>query len=182
MTPLAKLTTAKQAVALTSEVLEAFGGAGYVEDTGLPRILRDAQVLPIWEGTTNVLSLDVLRVLGRGGSLEPVEREVRSRVEHAPGELETAARAAVGAVAHAQAWVERAAEAGLPALEAGARRFALTLGRALELALLVDHATWAIEKEQDRRHAAAARRLARNGVDLIVDDIDAADTRALAND
>ena len=62
LTPIMKLTTGKQAVAVASEVLEAFGGAGYVEDTGLPTILRDAQVLPIWEGTTNVLSLDVLRV------------------------------------------------------------------------------------------------------------------------
>ncbi len=58
LTPLAKLTTAKQAVAVASEVIEAFGGAGYVEDSGLPLLLRDAQVLPIWEGTTNVLALD----------------------------------------------------------------------------------------------------------------------------
>lgn len=43
--PIAKLTTGKQAVAVTSEALEAFGGAGYVEDTGLPRMLRDAQTL-----------------------------------------------------------------------------------------------------------------------------------------
>ncbi len=63
LTPLAKLTTARQAVAVTSECLEAFGGAGYLEDTGLPVLLRDAQVLTIWEGTTNVLSLDVLRTL-----------------------------------------------------------------------------------------------------------------------
>ena len=62
-TPLAKLYTGKKVVALVSEVLEVFGGAGYVEDTGLPKILRDAQVLSIWEGTTNVLSLDVLRAL-----------------------------------------------------------------------------------------------------------------------
>ena len=61
--PLAKLFTAKMAVSAASEVLECFGGAGYVEDTGLPVLLRDSQVLPIWEGTTNVLSLDVLRVL-----------------------------------------------------------------------------------------------------------------------
>ena len=45
---------------MASEALEAFGGAGYVEDTGLPTLLRDAQVLPIWEGTTNVLALDAL--------------------------------------------------------------------------------------------------------------------------
>ena len=46
-----------------SEVLEAFGGAGYVEDTGLPLLLRDSQVLPIWEGTTNILVLDTFRAL-----------------------------------------------------------------------------------------------------------------------
>ena len=63
LTPLAKLTTAKQAVALASEVVESFGGAGYVEDTGIPVLLRDSQVLSIWEGTTNVLALDALRAL-----------------------------------------------------------------------------------------------------------------------
>ncbi|HMI44326.1 MAG TPA: acyl-CoA dehydrogenase family protein, partial [Gemmatimonadaceae bacterium] len=54
--PVVKLYTAKQAIAVASEALEAFGGAGYVEDTGIPRLLRDAQVLSIWEGTTNILS------------------------------------------------------------------------------------------------------------------------------
>ena len=67
--PLAKLTTGKLAVASASEYLECFGGAGYVEDTGIPRLLRDAQVLPIWEGTTNVLAVDVLRALRRDPGL-----------------------------------------------------------------------------------------------------------------
>src|SRR5690242_12738753 len=62
LTPVMKLTTGKQAVAVASEVLEMFGGAGYVEDTGLPVLLRVSKVLPIWEGTTNVLALDTLRV------------------------------------------------------------------------------------------------------------------------
>jgi len=53
-----KLFTAKEAVALISEGIEAFGGLGYMENTRIPVILRDAQVLPIWEGTTNILSLD----------------------------------------------------------------------------------------------------------------------------
>jgi alkylation response protein AidB-like acyl-CoA dehydrogenase len=64
---LVKLYTARQAVAGASETIEAFGGAGYMEDTGIARILRDAQVLSIWEGTTNVLSLDALRVLAKPG-------------------------------------------------------------------------------------------------------------------
>src|SRR5262249_39306737 len=71
LTPVVKLYTARQAIALASEVLEAFGGAGYVEDTGLPRLLRDAQVLSIWEGTTNVLSLDTLRAIEKDGAFEP---------------------------------------------------------------------------------------------------------------
>ncbi|MFP5519843.1 MAG: acyl-CoA dehydrogenase family protein [Bdellovibrionia bacterium] len=61
LTPVAKLYCGKQVVAVCSEVVEAFGGAGYIEDTGLPKLLRDAQTLAIWEGTTNVLSLDLLR-------------------------------------------------------------------------------------------------------------------------
>jgi alkylation response protein AidB-like acyl-CoA dehydrogenase len=73
---LAKLYTAKQAVAVVSEAVECFGGQGYMEDTGLPRLLRDAQVLPIWEGTTSVLSLDVLRVLHRSESLDALGAEL----------------------------------------------------------------------------------------------------------
>ena len=73
---LAKLYTAKQAVAVASEAIECFGGQGYMEDTGLPRMLRDAQVLPIWEGTTSVLALDVLRVLHKSDVLDAVAGEL----------------------------------------------------------------------------------------------------------
>ena len=45
LTPVAKLYTAKKCMAVTSEGLECFGGQGYIEDTGLPAILRNAQVL-----------------------------------------------------------------------------------------------------------------------------------------
>ena len=58
MTPVLKLFTAKECVGLVSEALESFGGIGYTENSRIPVILRDAQVLPIWEGTTNILSLD----------------------------------------------------------------------------------------------------------------------------
>jgi putative acyl-CoA dehydrogenase len=48
LNPVIKLWSAKQALALVSEVIESFGGAGYIEDTGLPKLFRDAQVFPIW--------------------------------------------------------------------------------------------------------------------------------------
>ena len=50
MMPVAKMFCGKKVVANTSECIECFGGQGYIEDTGIPGFLRDAQVLPIWEG------------------------------------------------------------------------------------------------------------------------------------
>jgi acyl-CoA dehydrogenase len=167
LTPIAKLTTAKQAVAVTSEAIECCGGAGYVEDTGLPRVLADAQVLPIWEGTTNVLSVDTLRALAKGGAFEAVEAEVK---EHLAGVtdagLAAPRRAAEAAIAHALAWSQQAMSA--PAvLEAGARRLAMTLGRTLELAYLCHHAQWCLDSGRGGRAAAAARRFAHAGVDQL---------------
>jgi acyl-CoA dehydrogenase len=167
LTPLAKLTTARQAVAVASEVVEAFGGAGYVEDTGIPTLLRDAQVLSIWEGTTNVLSLDTLRALESAGGMETVRAEVeRCAAEVIDPALVPVVRAAAGAVAGAEAWLEDAVRAGRAEVEAGARRFALTLGRALEAALLASHAQWEAGRGEEDA-ARAARRLALNGLDLV---------------
>ncbi len=179
LTPTVKLVTAKQAVALASEALEAFGGAGYVEDTGLPRLLRDAQVLPIWEGTTNVLSLDLVRVLSKGNGLRGIEEEVRACVADCPTSLRAPAEMAVRAVEHAEAWLRSAVREGPNALEAGARRLALTVGRALELGLLVREATRSTPHGDDAKPAAAARRFARAGVDLVVDEPLESDARVL---
>jgi alkylation response protein AidB-like acyl-CoA dehydrogenase len=167
--PIAKLTTGKQAVAVTSEAIEACGGAGYIEDTGLPRILADAQVLPIWEGTTNVLSLDTLRALGKGGALEAIQGELDRNLGGVsdPG-LARPAEVARAALRHAIAWA-RSAQPDPERLEAGARRLAMTLGRSLSLALLTGHAQWCLESGHGGRAAAAARRFALTGVDLISD-------------
>ena len=167
LTPLAKLTTARQAVAVASEVVEAFGGAGYVEDTGIPTLLRDAQVLSVWEGTTNVLSLDTLRAMESAGGIDPVRAEVeRCAAQVADPALVLIIRASIQAVERAEAWLEDAMRGGRAEVEAGARRFALTLGRALEVALLASHAQW--ETERGERDAAlAAWRLAAHGIDQI---------------
>jgi len=167
--PIAKLVTAKQAVAVTSEAIEACGGAGYVEDTGLPRILADAQVLPIWEGTTNVLSLDTLRALGKGGAFEALDAELERSLAAAtdPG-LAQPAQVARAGLRHATAWAREAMSQPVR-LEAGARRFAMTLGKSLELALLVEHAQWCLDHGFGPRTAAAARRFAQGGVDQLND-------------
>jgi alkylation response protein AidB-like acyl-CoA dehydrogenase len=168
VTPLAKLTTARQAVQVASEALECFGGAGYVEDTGLPRLLRDAQVLPIWEGTTNVLALDTLRALAAEGSGAALAGELRRLAADARDPaLRPPVEAALAAAERARAFLDTAKD---PAVrEAGARGVALTLGRALEVLLLASHAQWCLDTGRGRRALAAARRLARNGVDLVAE-------------
>ncbi|HET6610981.1 MAG TPA: acyl-CoA dehydrogenase family protein [Kofleriaceae bacterium] len=169
LTPIAKLTTAKQAVAIASETLESFGGAGYIEDTGLPRILADAQVMPIWEGTTNVLSLDTLRALAQPGAGQALAEEIEARVSSATQPaLKAAGEIARRAFGHALSWAQSAAE-DRPRMEAGARRFALTLGRSLELSLLIDHASWCLDHGRSPRAAAAAQRFSRTTIDHIDD-------------
>jgi acyl-CoA dehydrogenase len=95
--------------------------------------------------------------------------------------LAHAARTAREAASHADAWLRAAAGEGQAALEAGARRFSMTLGRALALALLTRHAQWSLDKERDPRAAAAARRFAHTAIDLISDQ-DPEDAATLLSD
>jgi hypothetical protein len=181
MTPATKLMTAKQAVAGLSEVCEAFGGAGYIEDTGIPTLLRDAQVLPIWEGTTNVLALDVVRVLGQIGGLQPWLVALRAlTAQVTANELEPVVKSVRETATRTAEWLVQYSKSR-DALAAGARGLALTLGRTLALALLARHADWTMRAESDPRPMAAARRFARLGINRLVDPA-AVEARMLASD
>ncbi len=164
LTPVAKLYTGKQAVAVTSEALEAFGGAGYIEDTGVPRLLRDAQVLPIWEGTTNVLSLDLLRAMSTGDGLRPLIAEVRRRLDGVaagavaaePELSELIARLRDGATA-LEEWERRLGDTGRDAVEVQARPLAYAVARLYTGTLLLDLAAWASASGYGREPLADAR-------------------------
>lgn len=71
VTALGKYWVCKRAPAFVNEAQECLGGAGYVEESGLPRLYRQAPLNSIWEGSGNIQCLDVLRVLTR----EPASRE-----------------------------------------------------------------------------------------------------------
>ena len=160
LTPLAKLYTAKQCVAGVSEVLESFGGAGYVEDTGIPRLLRDGQVLSIWEGTTNVLSLDALRAIQRDDALRPALGRAMERAKQASRipALQAAASAVVEAAGAAAQWLPDAFAQGEDAVSAGARDFAFGLSRITAGALLLEQAAWSLEQKSDEAPLMAAQR------------------------
>jgi putative acyl-CoA dehydrogenase len=139
--PIAKLYTAKQAIAVASEALEAFGGAGYLEDTGLPRLLRDAQVLSIWEGTTNILSLDALRAIERDDLFGEWVSDVKRRLGAIKlAGLSSCTEQTWRAVERIDQYVTRASSEGGEFQQAGARGFAFSIARAEAATLLIEHA------------------------------------------
>ncbi|HEY4896891.1 MAG TPA: acyl-CoA dehydrogenase family protein [Solirubrobacteraceae bacterium] len=80
-TAVGKYWTCKRAPNHAFESLECLGGAGYVEESGMPRLYREAPLASIWEGSGNVMSLDVLRALTRSPrSLEVFIAEVEETV------------------------------------------------------------------------------------------------------
>jgi len=65
VTPAAKFWICKRAMAVTGEAMEVLGGSGYIEESIMPRLYRETPVNSIWEGSGNVMCLDVLRALDR---------------------------------------------------------------------------------------------------------------------
>ena len=80
MTPVVKYWVCKVAPTLLDEAMECLGGNGYVEEGPLARYYREAPVNAIWEGSGNVMALDVLRVLGRAPGLFDEVLEASRRI------------------------------------------------------------------------------------------------------
>ncbi len=138
LTPLVKLYTAREAISNASETIESFGGAGYIENTGVPRLLRDAQVFPIWEGTTNVLSLDTLRAMAKDGALHPLITDLANRLKGVPTSLPKARieRRLSALVQHAKI----KASASVDLQQRSARDFSLALAETVSGVLLLERA------------------------------------------
>ncbi len=129
VTPAAKFWICKRAPALAFEAMEVLGGNGYVEECVLPRIYREMPVNSIWEGSGNVMCLDVLRAIGR----EP------DAAESILAEVRDAATADRRLTAFAAVLESRLTKPAL-ADESQARALARDLALALQAALLVRHA------------------------------------------
>jgi hypothetical protein len=142
-----------------------------VEDTRLPALLRDAQVLAIWEGTTNVLSLDVLRALERERAWAPFAAHLTRRLDAVrAAELQEATDRVRVALRRLESRVTQSAGTERASLEAGARAFAFSLARTYAAALLLEHADWAVaQNAADRRPVIAAERWCRRELTPLAD-------------
>jgi len=130
-TPIGKYWINKRAVNFVYECMEAHGGAGYVEESVMPRIYRQSPLNSIWEGSGNVICLDVLRAMSR----EPESvAALLAKIE-----------AARGANAHLDRAIDRVKQRlASPIPESQARRVVEDLALALQASLLVCHAPSAV--------------------------------------
>ncbi|MEX2970670.1 acyl-CoA dehydrogenase family protein [Streptomyces sp. C184] len=126
--PAAKYWVTKRCTPVVAEALECLGGNGYVEESGLPRLLREAPLNSIWEGAGNVQALDVLRALRREpDALNAFLTEIGT-ARGADHRLDRAIRAMLTELAD------------LEGIEARARRLVERMATVLQGSLLVRHA------------------------------------------
>jgi acyl-CoA dehydrogenase len=139
VTPVAKAWITARARVVASEAMNVRGGNGYVEEWVNARLLRDAYLGAIWEGSTNVVALDVQRAILKDGCLDPFAAFVAARLDAVQ---ERAAKPAADLVRAALAELQRRAAAwtGLeaPARQLEARTAAETLYHVLATALLLE--------------------------------------------
>lgn len=83
LTPMTKKFTAEKSVYLIRECMELIGGISYVEDGIIAKVFRDAMVLPIWEGTGNIMILDMLRAIQKTKGLDLIFDEIEQNSTHA---------------------------------------------------------------------------------------------------
>lgn len=84
-----KKESGEQAVRYASEAIELMGGNGYIEDFVTPRLLRDAQVLTVWEGTANILALEVIRLVDKYAVHKVFYEEMHNRLTKISSPLAT---------------------------------------------------------------------------------------------
>ena len=110
LTPLIKFRACRDARRVTGDAMEVRGGCGYIEEFSDARLVRDAHLGSIWEGTSNIVALDVIRAIRREGSLPALEKHLRSLLDES--KLHRTARAAFdAAIAKAASVAGRVAEA-----------------------------------------------------------------------
>jgi acyl-CoA dehydrogenase len=157
----AKYRTADQAVRSASTAIEVLGGVGYTEEYATARLLRDAQVLTVWEGTANIQALELLRILaGPAQGAAILSARFSALLEGLPSELQDPAgpvRRLLDEIASAAAELRsnprRAQHLGKPLLDRTAD--------ALSAALLLDEAGHELAKGNGRAAAVARRYIAR---------------------
>jgi acyl-CoA dehydrogenase len=162
--PVAKYRTGEEAVEMCSYAMEIFGGNGYVEDYVTERLLRDAQVGPIWEGTSNILSLDVLRAMQKEAAHNAVLDRIDAYLDEAEHEAVVPVADRVREERDAlEETMNEVATSGVEGAQVRAKDLADFIYDVYAAAVLVSEAQRDAE-EGDGRKAVVARRFVDNHI------------------
>ena len=126
LTPLIKFRACRDARRVTGDAMEVRGGCGYIEEWSDARLLRDAHLGSIWEGTSNIVALDVLRAIRRDAALPALQQHLQALLAETP--LHPQARTVFEAtLARVLALASTAASAPPGSADASARQVASAL-------------------------------------------------------
>lgn len=157
--PVTKYRTGRMAVDTASYAMEIRGGDGYVGESVHPRLLRNAQVLPIWEGASNVMALDVLRAMEREAAHEPLLALIEDRLD---GVTHPTLEAAAATVREERDGLMEAlstvATEDVDYAQRQAKELADYVFDVTTAAILLDEAQRRLDESGDARKAAVARR------------------------
>jgi acyl-CoA dehydrogenase len=153
--PVTKLKVCRLGITAASDAIEIHGGNGYIEDWPVARLLRDAQVNTIWEGTDNILCLDVARGIRRAQAHEPLLSRLHDAVSVSDDDATTAlvSQRVLDLEAAVTAWTK------LDGAVAEARLFPLAqfMADVYAGALLTEQAAWERAERGGERKALVAR-------------------------
>ncbi|MCI0839932.1 MAG: acyl-CoA dehydrogenase family protein [Chloroflexi bacterium] len=158
LVPLTKFKGARGGLELATQAVEIYGGNGYIETFPTARQLRDAQCHTIWEGTENIICLDVLRAIGKesahdallnrvDAALSPVSHSSLSAMKDAVAQARREAQEIIAFVARAEDDVR----------QLNSRRVTTALSDLVQAALLLEAAQGELDASGDARKAAVAR-------------------------
>jgi alkylation response protein AidB-like acyl-CoA dehydrogenase len=156
LVPLAKLRATRRGVELASQAVEVHGGNGYIENWPVARQLRDAQCHTIWEGTENIICLDVLRALRSEQVMKAALGTLEGRLAAAPRMLEEAREPVARALGEVRQALEFLSRAERDLAQLRARSFANYLADVAQAALLFEEAAWELEHRGSARKAVIA--------------------------
>jgi acyl-CoA dehydrogenase len=113
LTPLIKFRACRDARRVAGDAMEVRGGCGYIEEWADPRLLRDAHLGSIWEGTSNIVALDVIRAIRREAALPVLQQHWQDLLDATP--MHAAARAVFDtSLARVAGVAAQVADAGKP--------------------------------------------------------------------
>lgn len=133
--PMTKKWSAETGVYITRESMELMGGLGYIEDGVMPKIMRDVMVLPIWEGSGNIIILDMLRAFFKSDGFDTLSAEV----ENTASKNDAHADFLRSNLQQLKAFAENLKQLDPQSMEASAKPFFERLTSLYQISVLIDN-------------------------------------------